>query len=637
MKRKFLQLLIGLLASIPGIAQRNFDYSLVPDSLKKDANAVVRSYSTIYNRLSVEEYTLTVNYVATILNEKGSSAAELLINYDNNSEVADLQGAIYDEKGIYVKSIKKKNFNDYAFNNSFTLYSDNRVKQYSPSATSYPYTVAYTYSIEYKSTVGFPIWFPQMGFGVSAEEAELVINTPEILGLNHMPLNYPFRFEETTSGTSKHFKWTATALKAITYEPGLPDHLDIFPSVLLSPNDIAYEGTTGNFTSWEDYGKWVYSLIDKRDGLPAETLAEIKLLTGPIADAKEKAEALYKYMQQKTRYVNIALGIGGFQPMAATEVHQKGYGDCKALSNYMKALLNGIGIEAYYTEIGSGAYRKIKFPEFPSVNQTNHVILCMPNGKDTIWLECTNQNLPFGYIGANNSDRYSLLVTPNGGKLARTPTYETRKNTRNSNIQVSLFGNGSARIEFTADFRNYLYEDVFYLIGQSKEEQKKELLKTLSRGDLQIDGFSLTDVSGDDAKATLQLNGQMNSYAVTGGNRIFVEPNLMFRHAFAGNQMKNRKQNLYEAVGYAYNDTLNLTIPLNTSIEFLPNDNEFSSPYGSYKITYQKLGDTQIRVSRQITIHKGNFPPEEFGTINAFLTGVLRQDKEKIVLLVGKT
>ncbi len=91
-----------------------------------------------------------------------------------------------------------------------------------------------------------------------------------------------------------------------------------------------------------------------RDVLPDATKRKIRDITKDLKTIEEKARALYAYLQGKTRYVNIQLGIGGLQPFDATTVDQTGYGDCKALSNYMVAMLKEAGVKGYYSTIMAG-------------------------------------------------------------------------------------------------------------------------------------------------------------------------------------------------------------------------------------------------------------------------------------------
>ncbi|WP_298288681.1 hypothetical protein [uncultured Lutibacter sp.] len=122
-------------------------------------------------------------------------------------------------------------------------------------------------------------------------------------------------------------------------------------------------------------------------------------------------------MQDKTRYISVQVGIGGLRPMLASDVDKLGYGDCKALTNYTKSLLDIVGVESYFTEL-YGGFDKIDMDfKTPSI-QGNHVILNIPNEVNDIWLECTNQKVPFGYIANFTDDRDDIVVKleeKNGG------------------------------------------------------------------------------------------------------------------------------------------------------------------------------------------------------------------------------
>ena len=130
-------------------------------------------------------------------------------------------------------------------------------------------------------------------------------------------------------------------------------------------------------------------------------------------------KAVYDYLAKTTRYVSIQLGIGGLQPITATDVCRTGFGDCKGLSYYAGSMGNELGIPATYTVISSTIERLL--PDFSSANQMNHVILQVPLPQDTLWLECTNPQLPFGYVHQDIAGHDALLIQPTGGSIYRLP------------------------------------------------------------------------------------------------------------------------------------------------------------------------------------------------------------------------
>src|SRR5690606_35617022 len=111
----------------------------------------------------------------------------------------------------------------------------------------------------------------------------------------------------------------------------------------------------------------------------------IQALVKDIDDPKQKAQKICEYVQKKTRYISVQIGIGGFQPMPADDVDRLSYGDCKALTNYMLTLLKSVGINSYYAVVQAGSLKKYAIPDFASMNQFNHVILCIPFANDTAW------------------------------------------------------------------------------------------------------------------------------------------------------------------------------------------------------------------------------------------------------------
>ncbi|MCB0583382.1 MAG: transglutaminase domain-containing protein, partial [Phaeodactylibacter sp.] len=166
-------------------------------------------------------------------------------------------------------------------------------------------------------------------------------------------------------------------------------------------------------------------------------------LSADAGSDAEKITALYRYLQENMRYVSVQLGIGGWRPSSAAYVAENKYGDCKALSNFMKALLREAGITAYPALIAHGRVPyevkdSFTYPLF------NHAILYIPS--EDMWLECTSSTFPAGYIGAGNDGRHTLLITPEGGRLKATPALTGEDNRVVGKTTVTLAEDGAATV-----------------------------------------------------------------------------------------------------------------------------------------------------------------------------------------------
>lgn len=624
-------ILLLLVVHIGLCAQDFFPVASIADSLSSGSNAVIRYHNTTYTRTSSDSYSESVAYAVSILNARGKSAGKLHIHYDRNSEITELAGIVYGSHGLPEGKIKRKEFNDYASNASYTLFSDHRVKTFSPAISGYPYTVEYRYTVQHRGIVGYPTWIPRSRFDVAVEKAKLLIETPLELEFRYLSLNYDFAFSSDTIDGTGRYTWRAEGMKALESEPSLPHYLDYVPAVFLSPVDIDFENTSGSFADWDSYGDWVYGLIENRDLLPEETVEEIGALTAHISDPRQKTKAVYEYMQGKTRYVNVTLGIGGFQPLPAYEVDEKGYGDCKALSNYTRALLKCAGIQSYYAEIGNGSSREIKFPDFASINQTNHIILCVPFENDTVWLECTSQTKPFGYVGAGNSDRYALLITEDGGKLARTPVYRSHDNNRSTTSTFEFDEGGNAKVTVISDFTNAEYDDIDGLLHLSPGEQRKALLQYMPLEGFSLEQYSLEEQSDQVARVRVSLEGNAAKLAKKAGSRLVLGPSYIFSQTSFRPISDKREIDLYKAVGYHHKDHITILIPDGFSVGQLPAGTDLESVYGNYRIAYSS-DEEGIHVTRDLEVLSGNYDQSQFEEINAFFKDITRADKKKVII-----
>lgn len=173
---------------------------------------------------------------------------------------------------------------------------------------------------------------------------------------------------------------------------------------------------------------------------------------------KNAAQQLYSYLQDNTRYVSIQFGIGGFQSFETDFVSKYKIGDCKALTTYMKALLNSAGISSYQVLVRAG---KEDFPsmiDFP-YNFFNHVILMVPLENDTTWLECTSQHQLFGRLGSFTEGKTGLLLADNASGLIHIPVSQKNERELNIHSEIGLSKSLSGEAKVVMDFSEALSEE----------------------------------------------------------------------------------------------------------------------------------------------------------------------------------
>ena len=100
-------------------------------------------------------------------------------------------------------------------------------------------------------------------------------------------------------------------------------------------------------------------------------------------------------------------------------------------------MLHAVHLEGQSVYINGGKDKQVQYPDFPNA-YFNHAIACVPMKNDTVWLECTSQTNPCGYLGKFTDNRPALLAAPDGGHLVRTPVYDEKTNTVRKNIKMTL-------------------------------------------------------------------------------------------------------------------------------------------------------------------------------------------------------
>ena len=457
---KKIQLGVLLLSAVVSLSAKELKYpvSAIPPALKENAKTVIRFYKQELEIKSEKSAVVNVTEVRTILNKNGEQDAFFKEQYDPMNKITSLKGKVYDEQGKQIKSLGAEDVQDYSSISNFSMYEDNRVKFLDPKNLTYPFTVEYTYEIDLKQTLFLPAW-SHASENTSYENSVFIVKVPAGYQLRYKEYNLPASVVKNTLDGKDVYTWSLSNLKARTDEPMASVSTPDYPLVKIRPINFAVGETHGSTGSWKELGMWVTTLTDKKDQLPEATVSKLKEITANCKTDFEKIKKVYEFMQSKTRYVSIQVGIGGWIPFDASVVDKCSYGDCKALSNYTKALLSAVGVKSYYALVNAGSENNSIDNSFPS-SQFNHAIVCVPLDKDTLWLECTNQRMPYGYNGDFTDDRDVLLVDGENSRLVHTRKYSAEENCINRFSRVVINNETTGESQVKARYTGLCYDDL---------------------------------------------------------------------------------------------------------------------------------------------------------------------------------
>lgn len=636
--RPVLTLLLLAFLCTCGRAQ-SADYSAytIPAELKEGAASVVRLREITYEVQAPNRATLTERKVVTLLNDKHNRENQMVMFYNNDTDVVTFKATLYDAAGEKVKTAKKSDIEDVLYISSGQFYEDNRVMTTTLEHLSYPYTVEFEYKSivkDFSMVAGFPSWQP-LGFDQAVQRSSFKAIVPSDNELLYNQNELPDPTISTSAG-NRMYRWVVSDLPARRYESVAPVPSQTMPYLKVGLRNFAIGEYRGTYDSWQSFGAFIGQLMEGRDALPAKLATLVHETTDGITSEREKIIKLYRVLQDRTRYVGVQLGVGGWQPFSADYVESNRFGDCKALSNYMGAMLNEIGVESYPVLVYSGDLPYYPVDESFTTSAFNHMILYVPSEK--MYLECTSSDAPPGYLGEGTDDRNVLHITPEGGKLARTPALSAGDNGHLRTLTIDVKEDGSADLKLDASYHGASHEMLRYFARNELEDKK--LREGLHRNDVIPDvkgsEFSL-DYDPDKPIADLHYATEIKGFVRKLGKRMFVPLNKFYAYDNVPEKLSERHFPIVSNDARFYVDTVNLNFPTNLDVESL-GDAETLIQYaaGEYRASVtSKPGEvTWIRTLKLLPVE---LPAEAYEEYRQFFVDVRKAEKRVLVLKEAKT
>ncbi len=570
-----------------------------------------------------------VHQVFTVLNEQGKKYLSFVQFSDKFHVLDDAEIKIYDLLGNKKNTLPKKEMT--SLNYGEGLVPEGRVTYYNVNVPEYPITVEFNYSIKFKGIFSLPGYDMQSPWQ-SVQHTSFEVEVPADLGVRYKLLNTGNQPQATHTDGKDVYKWELKNLKAYKLEKHSGSAFSYEPTVLIAPNKFELDDYDGDMTSWKNLGAWIDNLYAKTNGLPEDKKQFYRNMVKNAATDKEKAAILYNYMQNNMRYVSIQLGIGGLRPFPASFVDDKKYGDCKALSNYLKSALDAVGVKANVVIIQGGTTPRKVLEDFPA-NYFNHAILCIPQPKDTIWLECTSTTLPFAQLGPFTENRKAMLVTENGGVLVNTPISNFKNNTETINTFIEVNEDGGAKVKTDYTLFGEDRDEMLMQYHDLKDDEKRKFFISVMEWK-HPDNFEISNSKTKDNPYLVTAKMDYEKiYSFNAGSKFFFDARLYPIFDEEIPEYEERMRDYYFTCPYQVMDTTAYKFPEGYSLETVPKNKSVQYPFAQYTCNYSWDAATHtLTTAALVQVKDRIIKAADYAKLLDFKKQVMADMNEKIVM-----
>lgn len=590
-------------------------------------------YLSNKSKLEIESF---IEEQREIAKSKNVNEYSINIPYDNFSEISSIKGA-----AINAKTNKKSKLSQYDISTNELkqrdiFYSDNKYKHFDFNNVEDKSKVEFSYKVKQNE--------PRLlSFFAFQHELQTVASQFQIKSDPSIEIGYKLFgdhqdkivFEKTKEGNLDVYTWKVTDMPAFEEENRAPNFTYFLPHIVYYIKSYTKDNKKeALFPDVQHLYKWYYSLvkdINKLDqtALKTKTSELIKDKTNP----KDKAKAIYNWVQENIHYVAFEYEMGGFIPRDAASVFDKKYGDCKDISNLLNEMFKTAGLESNLVWIGTRD-KPYSFEDVPTPLVSNHMIASVKIDKQRYFVDGTDSFCPFTFPSAMIQGKEGLIgISETEFVIEKVPVIDKKENHLKVDMKLKINDDGvqgAAKLLLSG----YEKSDFLNVLASNKQKQDEILKSGLTRYNqkLEIESTEVKKNEYDNKDAELLYNFKLESWTKKIGDKMIVKPILLAPFKGYIIDTKERKLSIENDNVFTNDFTYVYEIPENYQLDFIPENSKKENEVLSYDISYKKDKKSLI-VSQKIALKKLVIETKDFDNWNALVNELNNQYNQSIILI----
>jgi Domain of Unknown Function with PDB structure (DUF3857)/Transglutaminase-like superfamily len=448
--------------------------------------------------------------------------------------------------------------------------------------------------------------------------------------------NLPVTHNKQEKKGNNVFTWEVKNTNKYEYESNAPTYKKILPHII--PVITGYQSNGKKIelaNQVSDLYKWYYSLVKdiNKDEADDDLIKLVKDLTANKPNDFEKVKAMYYWVQNNIKYIAFEYALGGFIPRQANDVFQKKYGDCKDNSSILYKMFEIAGIKGSLTWIGTRSI-PYSYNEVPTPLVDNHMILSYTTNDKTYFLDATGRHVPIDFPTSFIQGKQALIADGESNFIIKeVPVMPSKSNALIDSTFININGEnlvGKSRTHLSG----YKKIDLFnYLESEVKEDKIKEFYNVnLEKGNNKFLINTYEEINKYDYYKDFNLNYEftINNYIKKLGDEIYVNLNLN-KELSNYKTKEDRKHDIEYDYKNFYSYTTTLHIPEGYTVEYIPNNVNYSNAYLSANISYTK-DENSITYTHTANLDFLSLTLSQQKEVNDLIKKIEKEYKEVIIL-----
>lgn len=440
-------------------------------------------------------------------------------------------------------------------------------------------------------------------------------------------------FSESTEGENIVYTWKMSNLEAFKPEAAMSCPMSYIPHVVYFIEDYTLNSQNVKLLgSVDDLYKWYASLVKNINQTDQTALKQKTLeLIADKKTEKEKAKAIFDWVQQNVEYVAYEDGLGGFVPRDASLVFSRKHGDCKDMSNLLNEMFKYANLESYLTWIGTRD-KPYAYQENATPVTDNHMILCASIDGKNVFLDATGKFTTFPLPTAMIQGKEALIGKSSTEYMVQSvPVVDSFQNLLKIDFNLgikenALIGSINAQVNGYGKSR---------LIGMVSGNYQKEdeILKSYlihSNEKIQIDITNKKLDAYADFPAEISGTASLDNWVKEVGGKWIIKPIVLFPLKTHSIEVDKRKFDYERDFKPSYDFKYILELPQQTLLESMPKNFHLKNELLEVTITYQKEKN-QLVVSQKIEIKTLKVSSSEFELWNKSIKEINNQYNQSII------